>query len=283
MLQKELAKRLKARYDTKMDGNGWLEVSTDGIPLCRIKYNGQFLSNADQNLSDEYRSKIADIQDEISTVREYVGLYEHAPQMKADGVSDYRQLAAFGDTVLAATYSEKNGFMFCTWKQNADGDSVFWGDYSPNYEYDEHSIARHAHKRGTGSESTYKGNAESCDPRYSFHWTGTDNTLYLFEAPIDMLSFISLHKENWRSHSYAAACCVGDQVLFQMLKANPNIDTVCLCMDNDTAGQAANKRISDKLFIQGIKHEILVPEFKDWNEDLLCDEQEETECQTLQL
>ena len=72
MLQKELAKRLKARYDTKMDGSGWLEVSSDGIPLCRIKYNGQFLSNADKNLSDEYRSKIADIQDEISTVREYV-------------------------------------------------------------------------------------------------------------------------------------------------------------------------------------------------------------------
>ena len=107
MLQKELAKRLKARYDTKMDGNGWLEVSSDGIPLCRIKYNGQFLSNADQNLSDEYRSKIADIQDEISTVREYVGLYEHAPQMKAADVSDYRQLATFGDTVLAATYSKR--------------------------------------------------------------------------------------------------------------------------------------------------------------------------------
>ena len=85
MLQKELAKRLKARYDTKMDGSGWLEVSSAGIPLCRIKYNGQFLSNADQNLSDEYRSKIADIQAEISTVREYVGLYEHAPQMKAAG------------------------------------------------------------------------------------------------------------------------------------------------------------------------------------------------------
>ena len=141
MLQKELAKRLKARYDTKMDGSGWLEVSSDDIPLCRIKYNGQFLSNAGQNLSDEYRSKIADIQDEISTVREYVGLYEHAPQMKADGVSDYRQLAAFGDTVLAATYSEKNGFMFCIWKQNESGDSVFWGDYSPNYEYVKEAFA----------------------------------------------------------------------------------------------------------------------------------------------
>ena len=61
MLQNELAKRHKARYDTKMDGSGWLEVSSDGIPLCRIKYNGQYLSNADQTLSDEYRSKIADI------------------------------------------------------------------------------------------------------------------------------------------------------------------------------------------------------------------------------
>ena len=61
MLQKELDKRLKARYDTKMDGNGWSGVSSDGIPLCRIKYNGQFLSNAGKNLSDEYRSKIADI------------------------------------------------------------------------------------------------------------------------------------------------------------------------------------------------------------------------------
>ena len=135
MLQKKLAKRLKARYDTKMDGNEWMKVSSGGIPLCRIKYNGQFLSNADQNISDEYRSKIADIQDEISTVRKYVGLCEHAPQMQAADVSDYRQLAAFGDTVLAATYSEKNGFMFCTWKQNADGDSVFRGAYSPNYEY----------------------------------------------------------------------------------------------------------------------------------------------------
>ena len=53
MLQKELSKRLRDRYDTKMDGNGWLEVSSDGIPLCRIKYNGQFLSNAEQLFSEE--------------------------------------------------------------------------------------------------------------------------------------------------------------------------------------------------------------------------------------
>ena len=141
MLQKELAKRLKARYDTKMDGNEWLEVSSDGMPLCRVKYNGNCIVNDNPYLSEEYLGKIAEVQNDLLTVKEYVVLYEHAPQMKADGVTDYRQLAAFGDTVLAATYSEKNGFMFCTWKQNADGDSVYWGDYSPNYEYVKEAFA----------------------------------------------------------------------------------------------------------------------------------------------
>lgn len=134
MLQKELAKRLKSRYDTKMDGDGWLAVSSDGMPLCRVKYNGNCIVNDNPYLSEEYLGKIAEVQNELLTVKDYVALYEHAQQMKAADVSEYRQLASFGDTVLAATYSEKNGFMFCTWKQNTDGNSVFWGDYSPNYE-----------------------------------------------------------------------------------------------------------------------------------------------------
>ena len=74
-------------------------------------------------------------------MREYVGLYEHAPQMKAADVSGLQTTFRLRDTVLAATYSEKNGFMFCTWEQNADGDSVFWGDYSPNYEYVKEAFA----------------------------------------------------------------------------------------------------------------------------------------------
>lgn len=141
MLQKELAKRLRARYDTKMDNDGWLEVSSDGIPIFRLKYNGQYYGNADPDLPNEYRSKFADIQDELLIVSEYVRLYERAPQLRAAGVSDYRELAAFGDTVLAASYSEKNGFLFCTWKQNKDGSSVFWGDYSPSYEYAKEAFA----------------------------------------------------------------------------------------------------------------------------------------------
>lgn len=124
------------------------------------------------------------------------------------------------------------------------------------------------------------------NPKYSFHWNGGNDRLFVFEAPIDMLSFISMHKEGWQKNNYAACCGVSDQVLWQMMKDNQNIRKVYLCLDNDEAGQSAAKRISDKLFIQGIKHEILVPIHKDWNEDLLYPVEEseaEEPCQMLQL
>ncbi len=151
--------------------------------------------------------------------------------------------------------------------------------------FDKNNKAVHAHKRGTGSESSYKGNVASGIPECSFHWNGNSDRIYLFEAPIDMLSFISMNKDGWRNHSYAACCGVADRVLFQMLSDNPNLKTVYLCLDNDEAGHKANKRISDKLFTQGIQTEILEPSHKDWNEDLLnFDESEDEEpCQALQL
>lgn len=135
--------------------------------------------------------------------------------------------------------------------------------------FDSNGKPKHAHKRGTGSESSYKGNVSGSHPEFSFHWSGQSDTLYLFEAPIDMLSFISMQKEGWRQHSYAASCSVSDRVLFQMLKDNPDIRQVVLCLDSDEPGQTAAKRIADKLFVQGTASEILVPVHKDWNEDLL--------------
>lgn len=149
--------------------------------------------------------------------------------------------------------------------------------------FDLDGIPRHAHKRGTGSQSTYKGNAEGCVPEYSFHWNGTSNKIFLFEAPIDMLSYISMNPYQWQKNTYAASCSVADRVLFQCLKDNPNIKEVYLCLDNDEAGQIAAKRISDKLFVQGYKTEILIPINKDWNEDLIFSQKEGEQQWTTQL
>ena len=138
--------------------------------------------------------------------------------------------------------------------------------------YDSNGNPRHAHKRGTVTSNPYKGNVAGSQPEYSFHWHGTSDKLFLFEAPIDMLSYISMHKENWKEHSYAASCSVSDRVLFQCLNDNPNIKNVFLCFDNDEAGQTANKRIADKLNKLNIQNEILIPNHKDWNEDLTLSE-----------
>lgn len=147
--------------------------------------------------------------------------------------------------------------------------------------FDSGGVPRHAHLRSCGG--SFKGNAAVSDPQYSFHWNGSSDRLYLFEAPIDLLSYLTLHKENWQQHSYAAACCVGDAVLFRLLADQPAIRTVVLCMDNDAAGQAANRRIAKKLEAQNIAVQCLVPSCKDWSEVLCAQRQEEMLCQTLSL
>ncbi len=135
--------------------------------------------------------------------------------------------------------------------------------------FDPQGVPVHAHKRGTGARSTFKGNVPGSVPEYSFHWCGTDEQLFLFESPIDLLSFICLYPENWKCHSYAAACSVSDRVLWQCLADQPNIRMVYLCFDSDNAGQRAAKTIARKLEDKHINHKILVPSRKDWNEDLL--------------
>ncbi len=135
--------------------------------------------------------------------------------------------------------------------------------------FDADGIPRHAHKRSTGAKSSFKCNAPGSGPEWSFHWRGGSDKLFLFEAPIDMLAFISMNKVCWKNHSYAAACSVSDRVMWQCLNDQPYIRTVYLCFDSDERGQMAAKNISEKLIEKQINHEILIPSLKDWDEDLL--------------
>lgn len=135
--------------------------------------------------------------------------------------------------------------------------------------YDTEGKPQHYHKRGTLTGSTFKGNESGSIPEYSFQWRGKSDKIYLFESPIDMMSFISMYKDHWQDNSYAASCCVSDRVLFQCLKDNPKLKTVYLCLDNDEAGYKANRRIAEKLKDMGMSCEILTPIHKDWNEDWL--------------
>lgn len=135
---------------------------------------------------------------------------------------------------------------------------------------DADEISRHAHKRGTytGGKS-YKGNVEGCDPRFSFHYTGTGNSIYVFEAPIDMLSFITLHPKNWKQQSYVSLCGIAEHALLQQLQENPYIQNICLCLDYDEAGIKATERLKRILQEHGYSSvSVLQSQYKDWNEDI---------------
>lgn len=135
---------------------------------------------------------------------------------------------------------------------------------------DKDGVPRHAHKRGTYTAGdAFKGNVDGCDPRFSFHHTGTSDTVYAFEAPIDMLSFISLYQQDWQEHSYVALCGVAEHALLQLLADNPQIKKIGLCLDHDEAGIKADKRIAGILSERGYQNVFpLFSVHKDWNEDI---------------
>ena len=128
---------------------------------------------------------------------------------------------------------------------------------------------KHIHKRSTLKDSTFKGNAEASDPECSFNWRGKSNRLFVFEAPIDMLSYISMHQEGWKQHSYVALCSTAGIAAIKLLKDNSSINKVYLCLDNDNAGTVGCERIAAQIHALG-EYEIwrLFPQNKDWNEDI---------------
>lgn len=134
---------------------------------------------------------------------------------------------------------------------------------------DEHGVVRHAHKRSTNDVGrTFRINVEGSDPRYSFHWTGTSDRLYVFEAPIDLLSFLTLYPKNWQRHSYVALCGVGERAMLWMLEQIPEIRRPILCLDHDAAGIEATGRLTEVLTGRGYETAVLQPVHKDWNEDV---------------
>lgn len=135
---------------------------------------------------------------------------------------------------------------------------------------DEDEVPRQAHKRGTATfGKSFRQTVEGSDTKYSFSHFGKSNKLFVFEAPIDMLSYLTLYPENWQQHSYIAMNGVYENAVLTALKGHSNLSEILICTDNDIGGIDAADRLRDILKEKGyadIKR--LVPEFKDWNECL---------------
>ena len=135
---------------------------------------------------------------------------------------------------------------------------------------DENGVPRQASKRSTNSYgNSFRITCQGSDTRYSFAHFGESKRLYVFEAPIDMMSFLTLYPKDWQKHSCIAMNGVYENAVLTALKNHINLSEVILCVDNDEGGIEAVDRLKDILTENGYTDvKRLAPKFKDWNEVL---------------
>jgi len=135
---------------------------------------------------------------------------------------------------------------------------------------DENGTPKQASVRSTLSfGKTFRITIASSDTKYSFSHFGNDGKLFVFEAPIDMLSFITLYQKDWQQHSYIAMNGVYESAVLKVLESRPDLNEIYLCTDSDEGGIEAAERLGDILAEKGYMNIFrLAPLQKDWNEML---------------
>ena len=119
-----------------------------------------------------------------------------------------------------------------------------------------------------GIREKFRQDAAGAEKAFGFAHRGTDKQLLVFEAPIDLLSFIELFPKNWQQHSYLALGGVSAKALQQFLSERPDMERVFLCLDADKAGEDACKRLAG-LLPDTVSVTRIQPCMKDWNDVLV--------------
>ena len=125
---------------------------------------------------------------------------------------------------------------------------------------------RYASSRGI--QEKFRQDAAGAEKAFSFAHRGTDKQLLVFEAPIDLLSFIELFPKNWQQHNYLSLGGVSGKALQQFLSERPDVERVFLCLDADKAGEDACKRLT-ALLPDTVSVTRIQPCMKDWNDVLV--------------
>lgn len=125
---------------------------------------------------------------------------------------------------------------------------------------------RYASSRGIREK--FRQDAAGAEKAFGFAHRGTDKQLLVFEAPIDLLSFIELFPKNWQQHNYLSLGGVSGKALRQFLSERPDVERVFLCLDSDKAGEDACKRLA-ALLPDSVSVTRIQPCMKDWNDVLV--------------
>ena len=100
---------------------------------------------------------------------------------------------------------------------------------------DRDGAPRQAHIKGM-RQRAFRYDAPGSDKAYGFRHMGGSGPLYVFEAAIDLMSYVSLCSEDWRQGNYLALNGTAEAALFRTLEEYPEVRGVVLALDNDAGG-----------------------------------------------
>ena len=285
-------KRLKSDKSITVRGNTWYDHSKSvekggyAIDFVQMFYGLSF--------PDAVIELIGEQENELSPVYKGYEKKEEPPKVFAlpPKNHDMRRTFAYLSKHRCIDYSvlsffAKQNLIYESKELSKDGLKEYHNVIFVGYDADQ--IPRHGHKRSIYSEGKkFMMNIEGSKPEHSFHYLGSrastgnqSNRLYVFEAPIDLLSFISLNKtSDWQAHNYVAMCGITFIPILQQLENNKQLNHVVMGMDNDNAGNSASKELESLLLERNIFCSRIVPVGKDFNEDLQVGHNQGVEQQT---
>lgn len=210
----------------------------------------------------------------------YVSNYKKAPKVAKDEVRElklppkkegkFNRLFAY----LVKTRKLDKDIVSCLCHkkylyEDTKGNIVFLGrDKNKNIKY--------ATVRGTLTDKQYRKDCYGSDKANGFYLNGYDKTtLYVFEAPIDLLSHATMcnmaadDNKAWLNNCRLSLAGVSDNALEHYLQEYKSVENLVFCLDNDKAGKDATSKFMDKYSALGYKCSSEPAAYgKDYNEEL---------------
>ena len=154
--------------------------------------------------------------------------------------------------ILKEEFSKKH-----IYQEDKTGNAVFVG-YNKNK-------AASAALRGVGKDRFVK-TQDNSDFSYPYRVGNGEESIYVFESPIDLLSYLSMYEKDEKA-TYISLYGVSTKAVDVFLEENPRCNTIIICTDNDGKGENVYNRLKKQDLKQIVLRER--PIYKDFNEDLL--------------
>lgn len=245
-----------------------------------MKYNNMSLQEAVERLNNEAVAYTVSLQSKTSAQRhstnnESIQRYDSAiddEMVLPPPNENYRRVFAYLTKTRGITAEVVSFFMHekRLFESSDHHNAVF-------VTYDDAGKAVYASQRGTLTAGRiFKGDVYGSDKRMGFPVMAAEknNTLIVFEAPIDLMSFMSLYPDN-KANLHAMGCLSYVSVK-RLLSENPHISRISFVLDNDrnapeVAAKAALELQADgyQVFEHEISRKLVEAHCKDVNDYLL--------------